>query len=52
LDLFKDYLEDKDIKKVFHNYAFDCHVFGNHGIKVAGFACDTMVMARLENAGK
>ncbi|KNB44986.1 mitochondrial DNA polymerase [Blastocystis sp. subtype 4] len=47
LHYFKEYLEDPSIKKVFHNYSFDCHEFQNEGIEVGGFACDTMHMARL-----
>jgi DNA polymerase-1 len=40
-----------EIKKVFHNFSFDRHVLANHGIKVQGFAGDTMHMARLWYAG-
>ena len=47
LQYFKEYLEDPTIKKVFHNYSFDCHEFHNEGIEIDGFACDTMHMARL-----
>ena len=43
LDEFKDYFEDKNIKKVWHNYGFDRHVLYNHGIDVTGFGGDTMV---------
>lgn len=68
LDLFKDYLQDPEIKKVilivcgyvfcsasshsqvFHNYAFDYHMFANHNIYIQGFAADTMHMARLWNS--
>jgi len=49
VEFFKDYLEDPSIKKVFQNYAFDRAMFFAHGIRVAGFAGDTMHMARLVN---
>jgi len=52
LQLFKGYLEDPSILKVWHNYSFDRHVLGNHGIAVRGFGGDTMHMARLENAAR
>lgn len=44
---FREYLEDPGVKKVFHNYSFDRAMFKNMGITVAGFAGDTMHMARL-----
>lgn len=43
----KDYFEDSNFKKIWHNYGFDRHIFYNHGIDVQGFAGDTMHMARL-----
>jgi len=52
LETFQDYLEDKDILKVFHNYSFDFAMFRNHGIRVDGFAADTMHMARLEDSAQ
>jgi len=52
LDLFQDYFEDKDILKVFHNYSFDFAMFRNHGIRVDGFAADTMHMARLQDSAQ
>lgn len=44
---FKEYLEDPNYLKVFHNYGYDRHIFFNHGIDVKGFGGDTMHMARL-----
>jgi len=52
LQIFKEYLEDASILKVWHNYSFDRHVLSNHGINVKGFGGDTMHMARLENAAR
>lgn len=50
--LFKQYLEDKQYKKVWHNYGFDRHLFYNHGINVMGFGGDTMHMARLQDSSR
>lgn len=47
LQVFKGYFENERCKKVWHNYAFDRHMLGNHGINVRGFGGDTMHMARL-----
>ena len=52
LQLFKPYLEDESILKVWHNYSFDRHVLSNHGIHCKGFGGDTMHLARLENAAR
>ena len=52
LAAFKPFLEDPSIKKVWHNYSFDRHVLGNAGISVAGFAGDTMHMARLYDSSR
>ncbi len=38
--------------QVWHNYAFDKHVFGNHGIWPRGFSGDTMHMARLWDSSR
>jgi hypothetical protein len=51
LELFRPYFEDASIRKVWHNYGFDRHVFWNHTIDVKGFGGDTMHMARLWNSG-
>lgn len=45
--IFKDYFEDENYKKVWHNLGFDRHVFYNHGINVKGFHGDTLHMMRL-----
>ena len=57
---FRRFFEDDDIKKVWHNYSFDRHVLANMlappgtgaGIAVAGFAGDTMHMARLADSSR
>jgi len=52
-EVFKEYFENADVKKVWHNYSFDRHVVENHhGIQLAGFAADTMHMARLWNSNR
>ncbi|XP_073280180.1 DNA polymerase I A, chloroplastic/mitochondrial-like [Primulina huaijiensis] len=52
LAVFTPFFEDGSIKKVWHNYSFDCHVIENYGLKVAGFFADTMHMARLWNSAR
>lgn len=47
LQEFKDWFEDPNIPKVWHNYGFDRHVLFNEGINCKGFYGDTMHMARL-----
>jgi DNA polymerase I len=47
LMLFKEYLEDPNYLKCWHNYGFDRHILFNHGIDCQGFGGDTMHMARL-----
>ena len=47
LQEFKEWFEDANVKKVWHNYGFDRHVMNNEGIDVKGFEGDTMHMARL-----
>lgn len=49
LQLFKDYFENPTIKKVWHNYSFDFHELGNHGIHCAGLGADTFHMAKLND---
>ncbi|KAF3779395.1 DNA polymerase I [Nymphaea thermarum] len=49
---FAPFFEDPGIKKVWHNYSFDCHVLENHGIKVSGFHADTMHLARLWDSSR
>lgn len=50
VEYFKKYLEDPKISKVFQNYSFDRAQFFRHGCRVAGFAGDTMHLARLQNS--
>eukprot|EP00966_Prymnesium_polylepis_P033754 784589-Prymnesium_polylepis.1 len=52
LDVFKPWLEDAGVHKVWHNYGFDRHVLYNHGIDVRGLGGDTMHMARLWDASR
>ncbi|DAZ95789.1 TPA: hypothetical protein N0F65_009185 [Lagenidium giganteum] len=52
LEYFKEFLESKQTKKVWHNYSFDRHVLYNHGIDVRGLGGDTMHMARLWNTAR
>jgi DNA polymerase-1 len=44
---FKDYFEDEQYLKCWHNYSFDRHILMNHGIDCKGFGGDTLHMARL-----
>lgn len=50
--IFKEFFEDNSIMKVWHNYSFDRHVLGNHGINCQGFRADTMHMARLWDSSR
>ena len=52
LPMFKDWFEDEDFKKVWHNYGFDRHIMFNEEIDCKGFAGDTMHMARLEDSSR
>ncbi|BFI30949.1 DNA polymerase I [Marchantia polymorpha subsp. ruderalis] len=52
LDEFKSYFEDRSIKKIWHNYSFDKHILGNHGIDACGFYADTMHLARLLDSAR
>ncbi|TMW57836.1 hypothetical protein Poli38472_014439 [Pythium oligandrum] len=52
LEYFREFLESKEYKKVWHNYSFDRHVLYNHGINVQGLGGDTMHMARLWNTAR
>jgi DNA polymerase-1 len=51
-EIFRPYFESDDVKKAWHNYSFDRHVIENHGVKLRGFAADTMHMARLWNSNR
>ncbi|KAL2316776.1 hypothetical protein Fmac_030652 [Flemingia macrophylla] len=52
LEKFSEFFSDSSIKKVWHNYSFDCHVIENYGFKVSGFHADTMHMARLWDSSR
>lgn len=53
LDYFKIWLQSERHKKVGHNvFAFDRHMFNNHGIKLNGVIGDTMRMARFWRSDK
>ncbi len=49
---FKEYFENKNYLKVWHNYGFDRHIFYNHRINVQGFGGDTLHMARMYDTSK
>jgi DNA polymerase-1 len=49
---FKEYFEDEQYLKCWHNYSFDRHILYNHGIDVKGFGGDTMHMARLSDPSR
>ncbi|XP_068668376.1 DNA polymerase I A, chloroplastic/mitochondrial-like [Aristolochia californica] len=49
---FASFFEDPSIRKVWHNYSFDCHVLENYGIKVSGFHADTLHLARLWDSSR
>uniref|UniRef100_A0A7S4EZM0 DNA-directed DNA polymerase family A palm domain-containing protein n=1 Tax=Chrysotila carterae TaxID=13221 RepID=A0A7S4EZM0_CHRCT len=52
MDEFREWLNDENALKVWHNYGFDRHVLWNHGVDVRGFGADTMHMARLWDASR
>lgn len=52
LQELRGFFEDPAAKKVWHNYGFDRHVMSNEGIACAGFAGDTMHMARLWDSAR
>ncbi len=52
LAALKPFFRDARIRKVWHNYSFDRHVLANMGVAMAGFAGDTMHMARLWNSSR
>lgn len=49
---FKRFLEEESCLKCWHNYSYDKHVLGNHGVHCKGFAGDTVHMARLWNSSR
>lgn len=52
LSVFRPFFEEARYCKVWHNYGFDRHVLENAGLRLGGFAGDTMHMARLLDAGR
>jgi DNA polymerase-1 len=38
--------------QVWHNYSFDRHILGNHGVDARGLYADTMHMARLHDSAR
>jgi DNA polymerase-1 len=48
----KDWLEDRNIEKIFHNTKFDMHMLANVGIKMAGVLHDTVVLSKLANENR
>lgn len=48
----KPWLEDSAPKKVMQHAKYDQHVFANHGIRLAGIADDTLLMAYVLEAGQ
>ena len=48
----KPWLEDVTPKKVMQHAKYDQHVFANHGIRLAGIADDTLLMAYVLEAGQ
>lgn len=49
---FKEWFENPDHLKVWHNYGFDRHILWNEGIDCRGFGGDTMHMARLQDTSR
>ncbi len=52
LEAFRPFLESAQVPKIWHNYGFDRHVLSNMGVRLAGFAGDTMHMARWVGIGQ
>lgn len=48
----KPWLEDTAPNKVLQNAKYDQHIFANHGIRLAGIADDTLLMAYVLEAGQ
>lgn len=48
----KPWLEETTPRKVMQHGKYDAHVFANHGIKLAGIADDTLLMAYVLEAGQ
>ena len=52
LSKFKEWFENPNHLKVWHNYGFDRHILWNEGIDCRGFGGDTMHMARLQDTSR
>ncbi|CAB9529669.1 polymerase I B, chloroplastic/mitochondrial [Seminavis robusta] len=52
LQEFKEWFENENHLKVWHNYGFDRHVMWNEDIDVLGFGGDTLHMARLQDSSR
>lgn len=50
--IFKDILEDEQIKKTGQNIKYEIEVFANYGIRINGVAFDTMLAAYLLNPSR
>ena len=48
----KPWLEDRTPRKVMQHAKYDQHVFANHGVRLAGIADDTLLMAYVLEAGQ
>ena len=49
LSVFREFLEDKDIKKVGQNIKYDALILFRHGVKVSNIFLDTMIAAHILN---
>ncbi|CAD7957605.1 unnamed protein product [Amoebophrya sp. A120] len=47
---FKEYFENPQYRKVFHNFAYDYKVLLRAGIQLQGFYADTLHLARLQDS--
>lgn len=52
IEAFRPFFESAAHCKVWHNYSFDRHVLERLGYSMAGFAADTMHMARLWDSSR
>ena len=50
LKKLKQWLEDKEAKKIGHNLKYDSHVFANHGIELNGTDFDSMLESYVLNS--
>lgn len=49
IEALRPFIENPELKKVFHNAKYDIHVMKNHGLTLRGFHFDTMVGMSLLN---